>query len=398
MIDSMTYRLRLIDMEKFQAPPLIGRIITAQPGFSLELFRDDKHTASIRPPGIVLRTDVPPALTQARGYKGDILFRVNLMPQPHTISGTLVTKENYYRAYEITIEVEVKDPVLVVEGYRRQYDFAQGVITNFKSRFQQHTAQMEYDKISNENLPLKRWNDDFSTDLGIRISRIYGLILRHDPKYLEWSTIKHQASIEQAKIKAQIDTIEQQANIEEAKLRAQARVKRLEDEIARERETITKEHQRLEKLKLKNFDRGEDTNEQMHRLYKMLREKAADEIAEIQKELIRDAIESRKPVATVGIDARKLLNAYNRALQRGEFVDALPSIAYDNGAFDDMDEEPDSGINDTSFNSDSEMTTDEIFGALANAPSEISDQSKAVQKDGGETEREQSQDAADHPN
>ncbi len=290
MIDSMTYRLRLIDMEKFQAPPLIGRIITAQPGFSLELFRDDKHTASIRPPGIVLRTDVPPALTQARGYKGDILFRVNLMPQPHTISGTLVTKENYYRAYEITIEVEVKDPVLVVEGYRRQYDFAQGVITNFKSRFQQHTAQMEYDKISNENLPLKRW------------------------------------------------------------------------------------------------------------IYKMLREKAADEIAEIQKELIRDAIESRKPVATVGIDARKLLNAYNRALQRGEFVDALPSIAYDNGAFDDMDEEPDSGINDTSFNSDSEMTTDEIFGALANAPSEISDQSKAVQKDGGETEREQSQDAADHPN
>ena len=122
MYNQVTDRFGFVRTEIVQALPVVGRTISPADGYSLEVFRSGEHLASVRP-----RTAAPANTTKRKSvqkpqrmrvYNGDVIYRVNIDPQPVPVVGSLMTQDKYVRIYDITVDLVVNNPVLFVQGYR----------------------------------------------------------------------------------------------------------------------------------------------------------------------------------------------------------------------------------------------------------------------------------------
>jgi len=196
MDNQVTDQLRLVEEIIFKTLPFLSHTLPTLQNVSQEIFRDGKHIGAVSP------YNQGSSLIKVRN--GDVIYRVKLLPQTYSIAGTLTTRDNYVRIYEIALELQVNDSYSLVQHYLKQMDPVNLAVTRFKTVFQQHTAQLEHDKVRNPVLLLDRWNNFFS-DLGIKITQIYKFTLRDDPKRSEELAIHQDTKVKGISIRAQAD-------------------------------------------------------------------------------------------------------------------------------------------------------------------------------------------------
>ncbi len=296
MYNQVTDRFRLVQTEFVKAVPVFGRTIAAIENYSLEVFRGGDCLGSVRMSGPEFVNYTGQESVKMKVYNGDIIYRVSLVSQPVSISGSFTTKDKYVRIYDITIDLVVSAPDLFVRGYCLGKDPVNFAIEKFKSSLQAYASRAEHDKVvAIKRLP-DAWNNRLCEDTGMKVLQISEWNLRDDPKRVEMFTIV------------------QEAEKNKVSMTKQAEMQRLKERLGRERDA----EQRA-------FEREEETLEHMHKLHLRLRETAAQEVTEILRDRIRNTFERGTPIDEVAEDSMKLLNAFHESLQRGSIVDSTLS-------------------------------------------------------------------------
>jgi hypothetical protein len=350
MYNQVTDRFGLVQTELVKAVPMFGRTISAIENYSLEVFHGEHHRGSVPKRGFGFANNNRQESQKMKVYNGDIIFWVNLVSQPVSISGSFMTKDKYIRIYDITIDLVISDPALFTQGYRLGKDPVNIAIEKFKSSLEGYASSTEHDKL----VPIKqiadKWNNNLCAGTGMKIMQVSYWSLRDDPK------------------RAEMFTILQEAEKNKASITTQAEVQKLKDKLERERDA-----------EQRDFEREQEARQHMHQLHIRLRETAALEITDILRERIRDTFERNGSIHEVAEDSMKLLNAFHESLHRGSVVDSTlmsgPNISSNGTTFE---ADPNSSREESIIERD--KTIDSI-----SIPSKISDLSDMGQK---ETEEE----------
>ncbi len=268
--------------------PFLQESIVAIKGISQEVFRDGQYQGSVR----------AGHLPSMKVRRGDVIYRVNLIPWQRTFVGTFVTKERYQRIYDMRIELEIVDPHLVLQQCFDGHNIAEALERSFQAMFQSYASRVDSAKLNSIEGWLNDWIARQQAACGIRITHFWPHV-RDDPKHTEMERIALDDRITQLTLKVQ----------REQELQKQ--------QYKREQEMRQREYERIEQSKELAFEREEDNRNHMHELHKQLRGTAASEINEILRERIRETSERGKPVGEVAEDAMKLLSAFHESLQHG---------------------------------------------------------------------------------
>ncbi len=307
MYNPVTDRFRLVQTEIVKAVPMFGRTLSAVDGYSLEVFRGEIPRGSVRSSSNGSESNTERESVKMKVYHGDVIYKVNIVPQPIPVVGSLTTKDNYIRSYDITIDLVVSDPVLFVRRYRLGRDPVKSAIGTVKDSLQDYASRTEHDKLDSLKRLGDAWNNTLSAETGVMVTQISQWKLWKDP------------------IRAEAFRIQQEAENKRESITIQAEIQKLEDRFERERDVLKSEHARGEHRKQKEFEREEETQRHMHELHMTLRAMAAEEVTAILRERIRDTFETGKQVDEVAEDSLKLLNAFHEGLQRGRVVDSTLS-------------------------------------------------------------------------
>ncbi len=357
MYNQVTDRFSMVQTEIVKAIPILGRTITAVNGYSIEVFRSDVHLGSVRTRDTRETNNTGPESLRMKVSNGDTLFRVSLVPRTVPVVGNLTTKDRFIRPYDVAIDLVVCNPVLFVQGYRLGKDPMHLAIERFKSGFQKYASRTEHDKLYNFKQPLETWNNALCEYTGMKLMQISQWNLGDDPK------------------REELSAIQQEAEKDALSIIIKAEIQKLEDRIERERAEEKREYERHEQRNQKEFEREDDTLQQMHKLRKTLRDTAAQEFTDILRERIRETFEGGKSISEVAEDSLKLLNAFHESLHRGSVVDSTlssgPNVSL-NGTFSDTD----TISNDEDTTIEHDVKTDPL-----NVPPNMSDLSDTGQKE-----------------
>ncbi len=351
MYNQVTDRFRFVQTEIVQALPMLGRIISSKDGYSLEVFRSEVHLGSVRP-----RTAGSASTTRRKSVQkpqrmridnGDVIYWVNIVPQPIPVVGSFTTLDNFVCIYDITLDLVVNDPVLFAQGYRLGKDPVHLAIESFKTAFLDYATKTEHDKLKVLRQPGPGWNNSLSADTGMRVAQISQWSLREDPQRLEIAKLQQDAEKDQLAIKIKTEN----QKLEDQFERTRDSEKRLHErfELARQREfereerTRQRMYERRELEKQREFERQEAekqlideirkqekqeaskreeiTRQHIYELHYQLRNAAAQELKEILRERIRDTFDRGRPIDDVAEESLKLLNAFHESLHRG-YVDS----------------------------------------------------------------------------
>ena len=427
MYNQVTDRFRFVHTEIVQALPLLGRIISSKDGYSLEVFRSEVHLGSVRPrtAGTVSTTRRKPVQKpqQMKVDNGDVIYWVNIIPQPVPVVGSFTTLDNFVCIYDMILDLVVGDPVLFAQGYRLGKDPVHLAIESFKTAFLDYATKTEHDKLKVLRQPGPGWNNSLSADTGMRVAQISQWSLREDPQRLEIAKLQQDAEKDQLaiKIKAENQKLEDQfertrnsekrlhERFELARQREFEREQQgelhsherreLEKQKASEREERTRHrmYERRELEKQKEFERQEEekqlideirkqekqeafkreemTRQHIFELHYQLRNAAAQELKEILRERIRDTFDRGRPIDDVAEESLKLLNAFHESLHRGSVIDStLSSGSSTSGNGTSPDADTISSDEDTTIERD--LNTDpSIF-----SPPNLKDLSRTEQK------------------
>ncbi len=369
MYNQVTDRFRFVQTEIVQALPMLGRIISSKDGYSLEVFRSEVHLGSVRP-----RTAGSASTTRRKSVQkpqrmridnGDVIYWVNIVPQPIPVVGSFTTLDNFVCIYDITLDLVVDNPVLFAQGYRLGKDPVHLAIESFKTAFLDYATKTEHDKLKVLRQLGSGWNNSLSADTAMRVAQISQWSLREDPQRLEIAKFQQDAEKDRLAIEIKAanqkleDQFERIRNFEKrihdhnelARQRAFEREEQVlqhsherreqEKQKAFEREERTRQrmYERLEleqqrefereedaeqlvyeirkQEKIKAFEREEKTRQHIFELHYQLRTAAAQELKEILRERIRDTFDRGRPIDDVAEESLKLLNAFHESLHRG---------------------------------------------------------------------------------
>jgi hypothetical protein len=360
MYNQVTDRFGMVQTEIVKVIPILGRTITAVNGYSIEVFRSDVHRGSVRTRDSREANNTGPECLRMKVSNGDTIFRVSLGPRTVPVVGNLTTKDRFIRPYDVAIDLIVCNPVLFVHGYRLGKDPMNLAIERFKSGFQKYASNTESDKLYNFKRPLDTWNNSLCEYTGIKLIQISQWNLGDDPK------------------REELSALQQEAEKNAFSIMIGAEIQKLEDRIERERSKEKREHEHSEQRIQKDFEREDDTLQQMHTLRKILRDTAAQEFTDILRERIRETFEGGKSINEVAEDSLKLLDAFHESLLRGNVVDSTLSSG------------PKVSLNSTSSDTDTISSDDDttiehdVKTDPLNVPANMSDLSDTGQKEADE--------------
>src|SRR5947199_3816714 len=114
----MTDSLKFVQREEGKGTlHLFGRKQAERFGFCLVIFHKDACLGFISSSDLVVASDIQRKYDRIGVRDGDTILSVNLGPKPLEITDTLPTKDGWSRAYKLTLEISVKDPVKFAQRY-----------------------------------------------------------------------------------------------------------------------------------------------------------------------------------------------------------------------------------------------------------------------------------------
>ena len=83
---------------------LFGRTISVADGFSIEVFRGDRHHGSILSKDVALASDVKKTVERLGVRHDDTLYQVNLGAKLFTLEGNFATPDHLQPGYKVVLE------------------------------------------------------------------------------------------------------------------------------------------------------------------------------------------------------------------------------------------------------------------------------------------------------
>lgn len=285
MYNQVTDRYRFVEVEVIEAPPVLGRLISAKEDHSKEIFKSKEYVRSLRPrnpgskPASSTGTNSASRQPQIRVHNGDAVYQIDLRPRSIRVVNSFKTKDNFVRVYDFTLVLKVNDPVKFAKGYSVGQDPVFLAIDAVQKALKKFGEEHEHDKLTILSEPALDWNKGLADDTGVMIQKITNWILHEDPKRLETAEIEQDALKES-----------------------------LKERFKREREAL----------------------DHMYKLHDDLSNTAAKELRAILQERIRDTFESGQPISKVAEETLDLLNALFKGIEEFRFSNGTSGAS--NGA------------------------------------------------------------------
>lgn len=155
--------------------------ISAEMGFSKELFRSGTHYGSVR------FDDTAKTVQSLEAKNGDILYHINLGSIIQIIEGQLRTNDGYIRSYRVTVELQIAQPAHFLAIYRQGGDPVNLAILGIKDTLHKYAAYTDHGQMSHMNLSSKAMyafdRERENCKAGIKIIRAYQPYLGKDENY-----------------------------------------------------------------------------------------------------------------------------------------------------------------------------------------------------------------------
>lgn len=300
MENPVTDRLMLVETTCFEGLPLLGNItipwfeqrIPARKGINREVFRGKNYIGSVNSPSIRLGDQRERESAPVKARKGDLIYNVLLTPQLYNFTGFIGTKDGFQRTYEVRLQLQVNNSKRCVECYREGRDPAAMAIGHFKSKFEQYFSRFVYDEIDHIKVSTEKLNK--------QLDDMCGIIVVH----MNW---KFYLDLQREKALQ----IRRNAELRKIEIETEAEVKELEERQKMDRERRQKQFELEEKGKKNDFDRMEKLKQNLNEARIQWLSNTVQELVTINKEQIRDAIDSNVSVRTVLEDHLKLLSVFS---------------------------------------------------------------------------------------
>ncbi|MGH2496781.1 MAG: hypothetical protein ACRDIV_18925 [Ktedonobacteraceae bacterium] len=339
MFNQMTDRLRLVEVEIFMGFPAFNHTLHVIDSVSQEVFRGDGYIGFVRKDTARAR-----GVEQLKVRRGDAIYKVNLIPQPSSFTGTLSTRDKYRCTYDMPINLIVSSPFLFLQEYRRSSDPVRSAVEQFKRWYENHATNFDHDQIASISLPVENWNVVLNRYTGLQITQRGNPVVRKDPKRVEEFTIQHDK------------------NLKIAVLRAEAAVQQVEDELRCEQESKQNDYKQQEEDKQKTFEREQKTKEHMYLLRKKFRDAAANELTAILQERIRESFERGRTIGEISGEYFMLMDTFREALH----------LDVENSSGDNLH------MDDALSRSGRSTEHDVVEGALSQMQADKADQAEAL--------------------
>lgn len=323
---------------------LFGRVVPVTEGVSQEIFRGGQRIGSIRPPGITSGNAEDMISAPIKVRKGDVIYRVSLVPQPYNFVGTIQTKDGYQRIYDMHIELVVSNSVLFIFWYCQGNDPANSVISQFKEDFQIYASKFDHDKLDSLRPVYNNFNNWSSNHYGMKVT---------NPQ--------HGFRKDEKRVKAL--EIQQNAELRKREIEAEAEIKALEEKFRMARERRQKEFDREEKKNQSDFARAQRLQHHLNEARIKLLNKTVDDLVSINSARIRDALDYGGSIKMILEASLKPLNVFSApSREDGDIVDAPPLQGDIPGEAEEKDNGPDTIIDpplslDTETMSNSDQTS-----------------------------------------
>lgn len=307
MDNSVTNRLRLIEVFPVEGLPLLGnikmrwfdRVVSPIEGICQEVYRGKSYIDSVYPQRY--QTEATNRLP-VKARKGDLIYRVTLTPQPHDFTGVVRTKDDYRRIYHVHVQLRVNNPNKCVECYRNSKDPASLVIDEFRTGFERFFSRYTHDSLSNVNPGFDAFNKKISSTCGIIIENPNWSFYadRQHEKELE---IQRDIELKKREILAEVEIksfeLQNRTELKKKEIASDAEVKEWEDDINMRRERAQRQFDRDEKVRQNDFLREEKIKSRLNEARIKLLSMTLDDLTAINSERIRDAFDTNASVRKV---------------------------------------------------------------------------------------------------
>jgi hypothetical protein len=212
--------------------------------------------------------EIPPAdennslstqnLAAVKVREGDVVLYVYRGLRAYHLAGTVSTKDNYKRVYEIDLLLEVKHALPLARMYYREEDPVREALSEVKLWFEWEARSVEYNRLPGWGPEFDRWNADWLSHYGIAIRPNNKALFREDPHFSD--------------------------------------IERVKNEFAR-------------KTLERNFARQEEIRDQIHRICSDMLQVAANEMKDTLQERVREGFEKGQLTSEIWDDLYKVISA-----------------------------------------------------------------------------------------
>lgn len=196
-INRMTNELGLVETSKVGRIEMWNRARTVPNGFSLEVFRNDKHLTSITPLTPEGRLNLEVLAT------GNIVLKVNLGYRSMTMSRQMNTPDGFRRDYEIDLLLHVSQPTLFAIQYRQQSDPIFLAQKEIERILEIYTYQRAHDSLSPaqlRELAVREFSPATQRRCGVTIDEVHRVYLGLDPRHAQILETRQQTMVEVAQL------------------------------------------------------------------------------------------------------------------------------------------------------------------------------------------------------
>lgn len=167
---------------------LFTREVTIADGFSIEVFRGERHIGSIRSKDVATSSDVKKRFDSIGVHHDDTLYQINLGSKPITLSGSFTTADGYAPGYTLELELRVIDPTQFTLRYRQQSDPIHIAKVALMGELNRYASLRTHDRLKAEEIRYRtehNLNVGQNKDLGLDVVRVHDVSITMDPHLLE---------------------------------------------------------------------------------------------------------------------------------------------------------------------------------------------------------------------
>ncbi len=163
---------------------LFGRTISVADGFSIEVFRAEKHLGTILSKDVTVASDLKKSCEHLGVRHGDTLLRVAMGAKPFTLESTFTTSDGYESGYKTVLALAVVNPKQFAIRYLSQDDPVSIAKVILKGEFRRYAELRAYDRLRRDDLDYRARHTlgvGSNKDLGLDIISVHDLVILMDP-------------------------------------------------------------------------------------------------------------------------------------------------------------------------------------------------------------------------
>nr|BBH86385.1 hypothetical protein KTC_11360 [Thermosporothrix sp. COM3] len=285
--NSITDQLGFVTKEEVTGLPFIERPLSPMADYHQVIYKDDVCLGLLEANEIHHR--------QINVKRGDTIFFLYAHPQQYTLTSTFRTREKYRYSYELFLNIQITNPLRLIDLYIKKCDPVRLAIDMFKGKLSQFTSRLSQEELPTlqQALPFQEWNDTILQATGSICSPVSPIHVQADRDYAELAVFERNKRIQLQEL--------------EVRYELEAREKALQ----LQQEAMQREHQRQEEARKNEFQRQERTKEHINEICRDLRNTAVQILKEILQERLRESFDRGRSISEIGNEYLSLFEMFD---------------------------------------------------------------------------------------